>query len=135
MATAPSSIHYLVREYGPTYGRKVAFIAIAWIAIYFISQPFRQPLSAMMLFAPMIGSIAGLVAGWYMAENSVEDSSLSGLPLFVLLVVGAVLPMWGMEGILHMIFGKALNFGGFMLLTAASLLALAASVWHASSQE
>jgi hypothetical protein len=116
--------------------KKMGYIALAWVVVYFISQPFRDEKSLFLsLFAPIPGAIAGLVAGWYVATDSVEESSLQGLFLWVLLVTAAVLPMWVIEGILHLITRWSMNFGGFMLLTASSLMALAAAVWHASSQE
>jgi hypothetical protein len=128
-----------LKQYGLVVARKAGFIAIGWVLVYFISQPFRKEgdLNVLMLFAPMIGSIAGLIAGWYMATDAVEDSSLSGIVLWVILVLGTVLPMWTVEGIMAVIMPATwkLNFGGFMLLTASTLLGLATAVWHASSQE
>ena len=126
-----------LRQYALIVLRKMAFIAIGWIAIYFISQPFRSGnFNVLMLFAPMLGALAGLVSGWYMATNALEDSSMGGLPLFVILVLAAVAPMWFMEWFLHLFFRTwELGFGGYMLLAAANLLALASAVWHAASQE
>ncbi len=125
-----------LRSYGLVLLRKMAFIAIGWLVVYFITQPFRPEGSILMLFAPMIGALAGLVAGWYMATDAAEDSGLFGLGLWVILVAASVLPMWGVEGIMHLILPKRpFNFGGWMVLSAANLLALAAAVWHESSQE
>ncbi len=117
--------------------KKMAFIAIAWIAVFFISHPFRREteLNILELFSPLIGAFSGLVAGWYVATDSVEESSLSGLTLWTPLVIAAVLPMWAMDYALCHFMHWPMNFSGFMLLAAASLLALAAAVWHASSQE
>jgi hypothetical protein len=116
--------------------RKMGYIALGWLAVYFISQPFRDEKSLFLsLFAPIPGAIAGLVAGWYVATDSVEESSMQGLILWVLLVITSVFPMWAVEGAMHLITRWPMNFGGFMLLTASSLMALAAAVWHASSQE
>src|SRR5215831_17862707 len=84
--------------------RKMGYIALAWVAVYFISQPFRNENSMFLsLFAPIPGAIAGLVAGWYVATDSVEESSMQGLFLWVLLVIAAVLPMLVVEGVLHLI--------------------------------
>jgi hypothetical protein len=127
----------LLRQYGLIVARKAGIIAVGWIPVFFISQPFRREgdLNVLMLFAPMLGAIAGLIAGWYMATDAVEDSSLSGLALWVILVVAAVVPMWVVDAILGALLHKPMQFGGFMLLTAATLLAMATAVWQASSQE
>lgn len=60
---------------------------------------------------------------------------MHGIALWVILVAAAVLPMWVTEGVLRLILRWPMNFGGFMVLTAGNLMALAAAVWHASSQE
>lgn len=118
--------------------RKAAFVALAWIAVFFISHPFRRDnggLNVLWLFSPLIGAFSGMVAGWYLATDSVEESSLSGIVLWILLVIAAVTPMWIVDFALSFLLRWPMNFSGFMLLAAASLLALAAAVWHASSQE
>lgn len=129
----------LLKQYALVVARKMAFIAIGWVVVYFVSHPFRaEPqsgLNVLILFAPMIGALAGLVAGWYMATDAVEDSNLQGPPLWIIIVPASVAPMWIMEGVLRLFTRWPMTFGGFMLLTAATLLALAAAVWHASSQE
>jgi hypothetical protein len=127
-----------LKEYGLVVARKMLFIAIAWIIVYWISQPFRTEgdLNVLMLFAPMIGAFGGLVAGWYMATDSVEEAGMSGLLLRVILVIGAVTPMWVIEGLWHLILPhRSFGFGGWMLLMAATIMAMAAAVWHESSQE
>jgi hypothetical protein len=118
----------------------MAYVALAWLVVYFISQPMRKVptdggVNILTLFGLILGSFAGLVAGWYVATDAVEDSSLYGIVLWVILVAASVGPMWGVEGVLHVITRWNMNFGGFMTLMAASLMALAAAVWHASSQE
>lgn len=127
----------MLSAYAKVLGRKAGFVALGWLLVYFISQPFRHEgdLNILMLFAPMLGALAGLVAGWYLATNAVEDSNMNGLVLWVILVVASVAPMWIVEGIMKLLLGWPMNFGGFMLITAATLLALASAVWHASSQE
>ena len=89
-----------------------------------------------MLFAPMVGAVAGLVAGWYMATDAVEDSSLSGMILWAILVAASVIPMWVVEGdseahhtLAHAIRRFHAPDGG---QPAGSL---ASAVWLASSQE
>ncbi|HEY4330840.1 MAG TPA: hypothetical protein VGN88_13950 [Phycisphaerae bacterium] len=129
-----NSIEFL-KQYAAIVGRKMGYIAIAWVVIYFVSQPFRRPEGILMLFAPMIGAMAGLVAGWYMATDAAEDSSLSGMTLWVILVVASVIPMWVVEGVMRLILRWPMEFGGFMLMTAACLLAMASAVWLASTQE
>jgi len=137
MPPSSFSVSDLLRQYGPVLARKMGYIAVAWIAVYFISQPCRKEdgLNVLMLFAPLIGAIAGVVAGWYIATNAVEDSSLHGIVLWVILVLACVLPMWICDALLRLITGWQLHFGGFMVLTTASLLGLASSVWIAATQE
>jgi hypothetical protein len=117
--------------------RKMAFVALAWLVIYFLSQPMRreQGLNVLPLFGMPLGALAGLVAGWYLATNAVEDSDLQGLPLWCLLVTGSVLPVWLVEGVLKLFTHWPVNFGGWMMLTAATVMALASAVWIANAQE
>jgi len=128
-----------LKQYSLIVGRKMLFIAIAWVIVYWISQPFRHEgtfINPLMVFAPMIGALAGLVAGWYMATDAVEDAGMSGLPLRMILVLASVLPMWVIEGIWHLILPwRSFGFGGWMLLMAATILAMASAVWLESSQE
>ena len=120
--------------------RKMAFVSLGWVAVYFLSQPMRaEPangdINILSLFGMVVGCFAGLLAGWYLANDAVEDSSLSGIVLWVLLVLSAVVPMWLVEALMHMITRWPLNFAGFLILTAATLMALASAVWYASTQE
>jgi hypothetical protein len=127
-----------LKSYSRILGRKMLFVFIAWFFVYWISQPFRTAgdLNVLMLFAPMIGAFAGLVVGWYMATDSVEDSGMFGLGLWTILIIAGCIPIWAMEGLMHLLMpGRPFGFGGWMLVMAAMLLTLAASVWHASSQE
>ncbi len=128
-----------LKDYSKVVLRKMGLIALGWVAVYFISQPFRregQVINILMLFSPLIGAAGGLVAGWYMATDSVEDSGFNGLFLWVILVVAAIIPMWVVEGLMHLIFRSwEFGFGGWMVLSAAMLLAMASAVWYASSQE
>jgi hypothetical protein len=127
-----------LKQYGLIVARKMGFIALGWVLVYFISQPFRhegQLVNILMLFSPLVGAAAGLVAGWYMATDSAEDAGFTGLPLWVILVVASILPMFGVEGVMHLIFRSwVFGFGGWMVLSAAILMALASAVWNASSQ-
>ena len=137
MPSTPWTPMESLKSYGLILLRKMAFIALGWLLIYLISLPIRRPtdLPVLWLFAPMIGGFAGLVAGWYMATNAEEDSSLSGIVLWVILVIAAVLPMWGVEGILYLIRHRSMEFGGFMEMTAANVMALASAVYHAATQD
>ena len=91
-----------LKQYGLVVARKMGFIALGWVLVYFVSKPFRHEnelVSILMLFSPMVGAVAGLVAGWYMSTDSVEDAGFSGLPLWTILVVASIAPMWIVEGL------------------------------------
>jgi hypothetical protein len=140
MAISQWSPLELFKRFGKILGRKMAFVAVGWLIVYFITQPMRQVptdggVNILTLFGPVIGGLAGLIAGWHMATDAVEDSSMHGITLWVVLVAAAVIPMWVVEGIMRLFTHWPMNFGGFMVLLAANLLALASAVWLASSQE
>ena len=64
----------MLSNYGKIVARKMGFVALGWIPVYFISQPFRgdtsrEGINILMLFAPLIGAFAGVVAGWYLATD------------------------------------------------------------------
>jgi hypothetical protein len=129
-----------LKRYAVIYARKVAFVALSWVVVYFVFQFMRRvPANGMVnistLFALLVGAAAGLVSGWYLATDSVEDSSMQGLPLWCVLVAGAALPMWIVEAILKALTHWPMNFGGYMMLTAATVMALATAVWIESAQE
>ena len=117
--------------------RRMSFVALAWLAIYFFSQPMRSDrgLNVLPFFGLPLGAFTGMVAGWYLATNSVEDSSLQGMTLWVILVAATVLPLWLIEGLMKFLTHWPMNFGGYMMLTAATVMALASAVWIASAQE
>ena len=126
-----------IKSYSLVLARKMGLTAVGWLFVYFISQKFRYEgdLNVLMLFAPMIGAIAGLVAGWYMATDSVEDSGFSGITLWIVLFLATCIPIWLTEAIMHLLLPKwPFGFGGWMLLSAATLIAMATVVWHSSSQ-
>jgi hypothetical protein len=130
----------LLQRYAIILLRKMGYIAIGWVAVYFLFQKMREVpqdggVNILTLFSLLVGAVAGLVSGWTMATDAVEDSGMSGMVLWVILVVASVVPMWAMEGILKAFTHWPMNMGGFMMLMAANLMALAAAVWHASAQE
>jgi len=129
-----------LKRYGLILAKKVGLIAVGWAVLYFISRPMRvEPtnggVNVLMLFGLLVGCIGGLVAGWYVATDAVEDSSLQGMTLWIILVSAAVVPMWGMEWVLRLMTKWPLGFGGYMMLVGGTLMALASAVWLASSQE
>ena len=120
--------------------RKGGFIAAGWVLVYFLSQllGMRQDGSTMMLFAPLLGSLAGLVAGWHLAEDAVEDSGISGMPLWFMMILTGTLAIVLTEALLWFILRAVghplpVNFGGWMLLSSAILLMLASAVWRSSA--
>jgi hypothetical protein len=129
-----------LKRYGIILGKKVGLIAVGWAVLYFISRPMRvEPtnggVNALMLFGLLVGCLGGLVAGWYVATDAVEDSSLQGMTLWAILVGAAVLPMWGVDFLLQRTAGPPMSFGGWMMLVGGTLMALASAVWIASTQE
>lgn len=137
MAHIHWSVEDNIKQYALILLRKMAFVALAWLVIYFLTQPMRsdQGLNVLPLFGLPVGAFAGMVAGWYLATNAIEDSNLQGMPLWCALVGGAVLPMWLVEGLMKLLTHWPMNFGGYMMLTAATVMALASAVWIASAQE
>lgn len=122
-----------LRDFGLVLLKKMGYLAIAWAVLYFVSQFFNLNV-ILMLFAPMFGALVGLVFGWYVAENAVEQSGLTGLLLYVLLVVAATLPVVVVE-LVMMFFWPEIGFARWMCLTAIVVLAVAAAVWRASADE
>jgi hypothetical protein len=133
-------VRQLLEKYAFILARKMGFVALGWVVVYFVSQPMRWVptnggVNVLTLFGLLVGGFGGLVAGWYLATDAVQDSGMSGLALWVILVGGAVIPMLVVEGVLHWITAWPLNFGGYMMLMAAGLMAMASAVWHATAQE
>ena len=122
-------------EYSRVLLRKMGYIAIMWVAVYFISQPFRVDGSPLMLFAPLLGALAGLTAGWYLAEDAVQDSSMTGVFLWTLLVVTSWIPIGVVEGIMLLVTRWKVGFGGWMVIASAMLLSFAAAVWRSSADD
>ena len=77
----------------------MGFIAAGWLGIYFLTQPFRQVESVWALLCAGSGAIAA-GGGYAMATDAVEDSSMHGLALWVILWWRrCVLLMWAVEGV------------------------------------
>ena len=140
MATARWSPAQALKEYGAILSRKWASSPPAgWSSTSspnpVAGSPADGGINILPLFGLLLGGFAGLYAGWYLATDAVEDSSLSGLALWILLVLASTLPMWIVEGLMHLITHWSMNFGGYMVIASANLMALASAVWLASSQE
>ncbi len=115
--------------------RKMGLVAAAWVVVYFLSLPFRVDGSMLMLFAPMIGGLAGVAIGWHFAEGACEDAGFTGVFLWMLLIGCAWSSIWISEGVLYLAFHRGMNFGGWMLLTSAMLMAFASAIWRSSADE
>ena len=126
-----------LRQYGLILLKKMGFIAIGWVIVYFISHPFRisGEFNVLMLFSPLIGAFAGVGIGWYLAENAVEDSPLLGMGLWVTLTAAGWAAIWVVEGVLHRIMHRPIEFGGWMLISTAMILSMAAAVWRSSADQ
>lgn len=120
-----------LRQYGLILLKKMGFIALGWTILYFCSHPFRVS-GVLMLFAPLIGALAGLVIGWQLADGAVEDSGFTGLPLWAILILAGCSTIWIVEGILYLFTRWNIEFGGWMLIMAAMVLTLASTVWRSS---
>lgn len=130
----------LLKQYSRILLRKMGLLAVGWIVVYFVSQPMRYVptdggVNISTLFGLLLGGFAGLVMGWYMATDAVEDSNLHGIGLWILLVAASVAPILIVESIFYLILRWPVNFGGYMVGVSAALMALSAAVWHATSQE
>ena len=128
-----------LKEYSRVLGRKVGFSAIGWLVMYFITQKLRSTDSASINIAPLFallpGAIGGLVIGWYLATDAVEDSGMTGFSLFTVLVIASWVPICAVELLMWLILRWPMGFGGWMMMMSALIIALAATIWHASSQE
>lgn len=123
----------VLRNFGLYLLKKMGYMALLWVAVYFLSQWMAEGVGA--LFAMMLGAIAGLIIGWVMAEDAVERASFTGIPLWVTLIFASWITIGATENILKFFTGWELTFGRWMLITAAMLMALAASVWRASADD
>lgn len=115
--------------------RKLSWIALGWAIVYFSTQWMNEGIPT--LFAPFVGALAGMIIGWVVGENAVEEAGFSGLALWVILVVACWLTLafdeWVLGFIMSHAAGWQMSFGRWMLLMAAMVLSLAAAVWRASA--
>jgi hypothetical protein len=123
----------VLKAFGLHLLKKMGCMALLWVAVYFISQLMAE--GAATLFGMALGSVAGLVIGWVMAEDAVARASFTGLPLWVLLVAASWIPIWVVELLLKLITGWDMTFGRWMMITAALLLSMASAVWRASADD
>ena len=125
-----------LKGFGKMLSRKIAFSALAWVVLYFASQPLRAPGSILMMFTMVLGSLAGGAIGWWMAEDAAETAGFSGMVLWITLVLASALSIWGVEGLGLLAFGKTwMGFGGFMMASVGTVTALGAAVWRASADD
>jgi hypothetical protein len=126
-----------LRDFGLVIARKDGFVAAAWVVVYFLTQWVNA--GTTMLFAPLIGAIAGVAIGWYLAEDAAEDAGFTGLSLWIILTIGCWAPMWIVEWILGAIMkhaaGWQMDFGRFMMLMTAMILGFASAIWRSSADE
>jgi len=123
----------VLRDFGIHLLKKMGYMCLMWVVVYFVSQPLAEGIGT--LFAMTVGSIAGLVIGWFLAEDAVERSSFTGIPLWTILVLASWFPIWLTETILKFFTHWDMTFGRWMLITAALLLSMAASIWRASADD
>ncbi len=118
-------------------GKKILWIVLAWVAIYFISQLFAK--GSWMLMEPAIGAIAGAAVGWEIADNAVSEAGFTGIILWVLLVLSCWVPIWATQGLMQWIMAATLawkmSFGQWMLLTMATIFSLISSIWRALADD
>ena len=112
---------------------KMLFVTVGWVALFFATQLIKE--GPLMLLNLIVGSIAGLVIGWSMAEDAVQDSGLVGLSLWTLLVALGGLPILVVETVMHWITRWEMGFGRWMCISAALIMMLASTVWRASADE
>ena len=118
-------------------GKKILWIVLAWIVIYFLSQLFSK--GSWMLVEPVIGAVAGAAVGWEIADNAVSEAGFTGIILWVLLVLSCWIPIWATQSLMQWIMADALgwkmSFGQWMLLTMATIFSLIASIWRALADD
>lgn len=114
--------------------RRAGILAIGWVVLYFGTQWMNTGIPA--LFAMVVGAVAGLVIGWYLAENAVEEAGFSGFALWIMLVAAAWATIWLPEALMGAITGWGIGgFGRWMLVSIAMLMSMAAAVWRASADD
>ncbi len=126
-----------LRRFGIFIGKKSAIVAAVWVVVYFSTQWISG--GSVMVAAPIIGAPTGLILGWWMAQDSVENAPFVGLLLWTCIVAAVWLPIvlveWLFGEIMFAAAGWQLNFGRWMLLTSAGLFSMSAAVWRAVQDE
>jgi hypothetical protein len=87
------------------------------------------------LFSLPIGVTAGVVIGWWLAEDAVERAGFTGFTLWTILIVACWTPVAAAEFTLGHITGWSMGFGRWMLVAAALVMSMAATVWRASADD
>lgn len=123
----------VLKDYAIYLLKKIGCLALMWVAVFFISQWLAEGIGA--LFGMSLGAVAGLIIGWVLAEDAVERSSMTGLPLWTTLVICSWLTIGITEMVMKFFTGWEMTFGRWMLITAAMLLAMASTVWRASADD
>lgn len=126
-----------LRRFGLFLVKKSAIIAAFWTVLYFSTQWISG--GSVMVVAPVIGAPVGLVIGWWMGSNVVENAPFVGLLLWVSIVAACWLPIvlveWLFGEIMFAAAGWHMNFGRWMLISAALLFSMSAAVWRAVQDE
>jgi hypothetical protein len=128
-----SSPSDLLKSYARKASLKLLGITIGWIAVYFLTQLFTSGVLALLNL--LVGSLAGVVIGWTLADDAAEDTSLTGLPLWTLLTILGVLPIIVVELLFYLLTHWPLDFGRWMCLSSAAIMTMVSAVWRSSADE
>jgi hypothetical protein len=124
---------HLLKGYLRHLAKKVLCVLLAWVGIYFCTQWVAEGPPS--LFSLPIGVTAGVLIGWWLAEDAVEHAGFTGLTLWTLLIVACWLPIAVAELTLGQITGWTMGFGRWMLVAAVLVMSMAATVWRASADD
>ena len=114
--------------------RRMTFVAIMWTTLYFAMQ--WAATGPAMLVNLLVGSLAGVVIGWQMSDNAVQEIGLTGLLLTIVLVLACWIPMWALQSLWASLMshfaGWKMTFGRWMLLSSSTILSMATAAWRLS---
>ncbi|MEI8195811.1 MAG: hypothetical protein WCI73_07880 [Phycisphaerae bacterium] len=114
--------------------RKGGMMAAGWVVVYFLTIWLNMNQGILMLFAPLLGAMVGLVYGWMLAENAADTAGFSGLVLWIILIATAWLAIWIPEYLLGTLTGHGIGgFGRWMLIMCAMIMSMAAAIWRGSA--